>query len=153
MFCVTIVSMKSSNSSSHNSTPEYQIDLWRDRRGTDAREPEVWEDTDGFDHPEKSGKRHISRDRGVVGLHNDNLFDQDEDGAGESRNLATGTRIDNSTSTELTELALHGSTILDPLDETTEPLVLDDAERWLRENDPRHGHKGTSLADDEQSVA
>jgi hypothetical protein len=67
-------------------------------------------------------------------LHNDNLFDEDEDAYGERRDLATGKPIDNSTYT-----GMEGLTEVLPEDSSEDVLGTvkdddDEAGRWLREN-------------------
>ncbi len=64
-------------------------------------------------------------------LHSEDLFDQDEDRAGEKINLATGEAIDNSTYTGFEALSVVDETVEDESDVTP-------GERWLRENDPDH---------------
>ena len=63
-------------------------------------------------------------------LHSEDLFDQDEDHAGEKIDLVTGKSIDNSTYTGLENLSI--------VDETADEEELTPGERWLRENDPTH---------------
>jgi hypothetical protein len=62
--------------------------------------------------------------------HNSNLFDQDEDRAGEKVDLATGTPIDNSTDHGLGGLTIHQTPHVESDDKN------DAAAKWLRENDP-----------------
>jgi hypothetical protein len=64
-------------------------------------------------------------------LHSETLFDQNEDAAGESVNLATGRPIDNSTHTGMEDLRVVDSNHI-----TSDESEDDAAARWLRENDP-----------------
>jgi|GEM_PF-6845115 len=63
--------------------------------------------------------------------HNSNLFDQNEDRAGEKTDLATGKPIDNST-----DLGFEHLTIREGNPEESETEENDAAAQWLRENDP-----------------
>lgn len=63
-------------------------------------------------------------------LHNETLYDQNEDGAGEKINLATGKNFDNSTYTGMENLSIIDSSRHDESEEE------DAAAKWLRENDP-----------------
>lgn len=70
-----------------------------------------------------------------------NLYDQDEDSHGETTDLATGEKIDNSTfqATDEHEISVRESFPHDgdgddaSIDKET---VNDDAAKWLQENDP-----------------
>ncbi len=64
--------------------------------------------------------------------HFSNLFDQDEDRAGEKTDLATGQPIDNSTDLGLEHLTIHD---LPPHSDDDSD---DEAARWLRANDPNY---------------
>lgn len=65
--------------------------------------------------------------------HFSNLFDQDEDRAGEKTDLATGRPIDNSTDHGIDQLSVHHDIPAEVKDDED-----DAAARWLRENDPNH---------------
>lgn len=73
--------------------------------------------------------------------HNSDLFDQDEDGAGEKVDLATGKKIDNSTYTgkedlrDITDEELTADTKEADLDELAKLISGNaEAEQWLKEN-------------------
>ncbi len=79
-------------------------------------------------------------DGGYIGLHQDNLFDQDErvvDGA--LYDEATGKRYDNSTATDEGLFqdgdGRIGHIIVDPEGEATEDKEMDEAAAWLAEYD------------------
>lgn len=65
-------------------------------------------------------------------MHDANLYDENEDRAGERYDLATGKPIDNSG-----EIGLEKLPTADEIDGAIDPETDDDeAARWLRENDP-----------------
>lgn len=71
------------------------------------------------------------------GDHFDNLYDQDEDAAGQKIDEATGEQIDNSSSRDTTDEEL---TVVDPDTQSedalgTIPEDADAAAQWLREHD------------------
>ena len=69
-----------------------------------------------------------------AGMHSENLYDQDEDGAGEKSRLDTGEKIDNSTYTgmeALEEREYDGSR--DALGEINDGTEDDEAAKWLRQ--------------------
>lgn len=82
-------------------------------------------------------------------LHADNLFDENEDFAGEKVDLATGKPIDNSTATsEHIDGIVTRKADQAPIGKVVE--AEDAAERWLRENDPTHpGYTGPAVEEDE----
>ena len=93
--------------------------------------------------PEKRNERARSEFKERAGHHTEDLFDQDEDAAGEKVNLATGKPIENSKSRlpddiRVREVAQEGD-IMGPVEKDE-----DEAEKWLRKNDPNYG-TGASL--------
>jgi hypothetical protein len=74
---------------------------------------------------------------GFLGTHDSDLYDQDEDRAGERRNLATGSPIDNSSEVPGTPI-IH-STLKRTVGEDALPPEVgfddDAAANWLKEND------------------
>jgi hypothetical protein len=70
-----------------------------------------------------------------MGMHHDNLFDENETRGGEHYDLSTGQPIDNSTDDELKQLLASGGYVSDgaPAAELDEN---DEAAKWLAENDP-----------------
>jgi len=90
----------------------------------------------GLESLTKGSARHEEGEGRFVGMHSENLFDQDEDGAGERRNLATGRPFDNSTETGLETLSIRETKddfedLLGRVDDGTDD---DEAARWLAEN-------------------
>ena len=73
-----------------------------------------------------------------AGFHSENLYDEDEDGAGEKTRLDTGKPIDNSTYTGMETLRNQepgeggSEDVLGAVDDGTHD---DEAARWLREHD------------------
>ncbi len=71
-------------------------------------------------------------------LHNSNLFDEGEDLYGQKRDEATGKAVN---PTEVTAVQMDRLTV------TRKPFAdldeHDEADRWLRENDPEYGKKET----------
>ena len=73
-----------------------------------------------------------------AGMHSENLYDQDEDGAGETHDMRTGKKFDNSTYTgaeHLTEREGGDEASEDVLGSIGDGTADDDAARWLAEND------------------
>lgn len=91
--------------------------------------------------PDKSDHNQKAKDelKILAGHHSEDLYDQDEDRAGEKMNLATGENFNNSESDpahfkNLKILEPTGSAdVLPPLREEE-----DAAAKWLRENDPKY---------------
>lgn len=71
-------------------------------------------------------------------LHNSNLFDEGEDSSGQKIDEATGKAVN---PTEVTAVQMDRLTV------TRKPFTNldehDEADRWLRENDPEYGKKET----------
>ena len=88
----------------------------------------------------KKVENHKAKDehRDLVGNHSENLYDQNEDAAGERVDLATGKPFDNNgletIQDQLSEVKNGGRDALPDL-----PEEEDAAAAWLRENDPNHG--------------
>ena len=74
-------------------------------------------------------------------MHFSNLHDEDADQSGETVDLATGKKYDNST-----ETGLEGLNKVDESELVTDEIVEDAAEKWLKENDPDYGKEDDSLA-------
>lgn len=86
---------------------------------------------------EKSGKDDRNTEEALnTKLHDSDLFDQDEDAAGEKYDLSTGEKIDNSTYTGVENLPVVSE---DAIDQLKDDVSGDDADKWLRENDPNWG--------------
>jgi|GEM_PF-4862999 len=99
--------------------------------------------------------RASSRDSGAVGLHDTNLFDQDESAAGELIDPMTGLPHDNSSATDETHFQTHDNGfVLDPMstDPGSEDLMgrpdpeFDAAAKWLLDNESHSS--GVSRSDD-----
>lgn len=77
-----------------------------------------------------------------LGLHDETLYDQDEDRAGNLHNLATGNRFDNSTYTGQEDLGVvdvnghHPDGHEDILPPLKDAIEQDAAAAWLAEHDP-----------------
>lgn len=82
-----------------------------------------------FDNEEDKGGRN-KEEADNSGLHDADLYDQDEDGSGEKVDLVTGKPIDNSTQTGLEDLRVVNDT------HDKDEHRNDAAAKWLRENDP-----------------
>jgi hypothetical protein len=88
-----------------------------------------------FEHPGEHHKAALEQEKGI-GDHDDNLYDQDEDGAGQRIDAATGKWIDNSTDEKPV-----GYAAIDPSEhggkDALGPVNDDDdaAAHWLKEHD------------------
>ena len=78
------------------------------------------------------------RERNSLRLHNSNLFDEGEDLYGQKINEETGKAVNpaKETAGQMNRLTVMRKPFTD-LDEH------DEADRWLRENDPKYGKKDT----------
>lgn len=90
--------------------------------------------------------RHADEYEEGGGLHFDNLYDQNEDEAGEKVDLATGEPIDNSTAKngdiDPEVVVREGRVVELDLRETGKDNA---GEKWLRKNDPAHpGYTGAA---------
>lgn len=87
--------------------------------------------------PEKSNEARNDEEALNTKLHDSDLFDQNEDAAGETHDLATGELIDNSTYTGTEDL----SVVTEDTISRTDEAIGDPADAWLRANDPNWGKK------------
>ena len=88
------------------------------------------EDGDGI---EKS-TRVFCRDDGVDGLHDDNLFDQDEDGSGALIDPRNGEKIDNSTFTD-EQIVINAGGYIIELDDKDKSVNSDYVDQWITANE------------------
>jgi hypothetical protein len=82
----------------------------------------------------KRKERHRDDDGDRSGMHSENFFDQNEDASGETVDLATGKKIDNSTDLGLDGLSILSEIDLDVEDDPVDTGGDEEAKRWLREN-------------------
>lgn len=86
-----------------------------------------------------------TRDTGVDGLHDENLFDEDENAAGDKINAATGLPYDNSTMKDETHMQTSGTGYEIAGGEGSDdvmgslPKDFDEAAKWLRKHDDHPG--------------
>ncbi len=89
-----------------------------------------------FENPREHHKAALEKQKGI-GDHYDNLYDQDEDQAGQRIDAATGEWIDNSTSKPkgLMEVVPAPHKSKDALGAINDDTEDDAAARWLKEHD------------------
>ncbi len=77
-------------------------------------------------------------------MHTSNLFDEDEDFAGQKVDEGTGERIDNSTARieDLDRLDVLDGDVLQKPSDYDKAIEEDEAAKWLAEHDPKLKKKG-----------